>query len=229
RDDNRPQNYRTHGLFRSRLLNQALQGGHKRAAPHHEIVKLRQRSDLLLRFDDGWSDVGSSNPKALHERAFFALFSASDQRPVGHDDDRENEDEGSCSYQHKRTFIIQVSPTACPEPGYATTFTYSNISAGSRIPEAASRSAHLGRMPVARKRPQTMPSGRTPVLSKTNRSCIVMTSPSIPVISLMAVTFRVPSVMRAIWTTISIAEAICCRTALSGMFRFAIATMVSKR
>src|SRR4029450_6880664 len=114
RDDNRPQNYRTHGLFRSRLLNQALQGGPKRAAPHHEIVKLRQRSDLLLRFDDGWSDVGSSNPKALHERAFFALFSASDQRPVGHDDDRENEDEGSCSYQHKRTFIIQVSPTACP-------------------------------------------------------------------------------------------------------------------
>ena len=56
-----------------------------------------------------------------------------------------------------------------------------------------------------------------------------MVSPSIPVISLMAVTFRVPSDTRATWTMSSMAEAICCRTAFSGMFRFAMATMVSMR
>ena len=68
-----------------------------------------------------------------------------------------------------------------------------------------------------------------PVRSKTNMSCIVMTSRSIPVISVIAVTLRVPSDMRETWTTRLIAEAICWRMARSGMFRFAIATIVSSR
>ena len=47
--------------------------------------------------------------------------------------------------------------------------------------------------PVARNRPRTRPSGAIPVRSNRKMSCIVMTSPSIPVISETAVTLRVPS------------------------------------
>ena len=58
---------------------------------------------------------------------------------------------------------------------------------------------------------------------------MVMTSCSMPVISEIAVTLRVPSAMREICTIMLTAEAICCRTARSGMFRLAIATIVSRR
>ncbi len=75
-------------------------------------------------------------------------------------------------------------------------FTCSNMSIGSWTPEAASRSAHFGRIPVARNRPRTRPSWVMPMRSNTKMSCIVMTSPSMPVSSEIAVTFRVPSDMR---------------------------------
>ena len=90
---------------------------------------------------------------------------------------------------------------------------------GSGRPDAASRSVHFGRMPVARKRPSTLPFGATPVRSNTKMSCIVITSPSMPVISVIAVTRRVPSDSRAIWTMRLTAEAICWRTARSGMLQ----------
>ena len=51
-------------------------------------------------------------------------------------------------------------------------------------------------MPVAAKRPITLPSGSMPRFSKTNRSCSVMMLPSIPVTSVMPVTRREPSLKR---------------------------------
>src|SRR5262245_12627171 len=77
-----------------------------------------------------------------------------------------------------------------------TSVTPSNMSAGKWMPEAFSRSLHLGRTPVARNRPITLPSCVTPAFSKRKISCIVMMSPSMPVISLMLVTFLVPSLKR---------------------------------
>ena len=88
---------------------------------------------------------------------------------------------------------------------------------------------HFGRMPVARNMPVTRPSGVSPVRSNRKMSCIVITSPSIPVISVTPVTRRVPSDIRESWTTRLTAEATCWRTALSGMLRLAIATIVSRR
>jgi hypothetical protein len=58
---------------------------------------------------------------------------------------------------------------------------------------------------------------------------MVTTGPSIPVISAMLVTLRVPSERRVIWTTTSMAELICWRIALSGSCRPAMATIVSRR
>ena len=58
---------------------------------------------------------------------------------------------------------------------------------------AANCSLAFGRMPVARNRPVTLPLSLMPVRSNTKMSCIVITSPSIPVISEMLVTVRVPS------------------------------------
>ena len=75
----------------------------------------------------------------------------------------------------------------------------------------------------------TFRSGEIPRRSNKNRSWTVMTSPSMPVISEIAVTRRLPSDSRVAWITRFTAEAICCRTARSGMFRLAIATMVSRR
>ena len=90
-------------------------------------------------------------------------------------------------------------------------------------------SVHFGRMPVALNRPVTLPFWPIPVRSNTKMSCMVMTSPSMPVISEMPVTLRVPSAMRETWTMMFTADAICWRIARSGMFRFAIATIVSSR
>ena len=84
-------------------------------------------------------------------------------------------------------------------------------------------------MPVARKAPITRPSSAMPVFLNAKISCMVMTSCSMPVISDTEVTLRVPSDMRLIWMTRLTADAICWRTALSGMFRSAIATIVSRR
>ena len=109
-------------------------------------------------------------------------------------------------------------------------FTCSNMSTGSVNAGGASCSLHFGRMPVARKRPGDLAvRDRCRCCSNTKMSCIVMTSPSMPVISEIAVTLRVPSDMRVTWTIKLMAEAICCRIARSGIFRLAIATIVSSR
>src|SRR5438552_3730687 len=63
-------------------------------------------------------------------------------------------------------------------------------------------------MPVARKRPHTFPSGLMPVRSKTKISCMVITSCSMPVISEIAVTLRVPSDRRVTWMSRLIVDAI---------------------
>ena len=83
------------------------------------------------------------------------------------------------------------------------------MSTGSWMPIVASFSAHFGRTPVARKRPTTRPSRFNPVRSNTKMSCIVITSCSMPVISEMVVTLRVPSGMREICRMTLTAEAIC--------------------
>jgi hypothetical protein len=82
---------------------------------------------------------------------------------------------------------------------------------------------------VARNLPITRPSCVTPSFSKAKISCIVMTSPSIPVISEMLVTLRVPSAMRDCWITIWMAAAICWRMARSGRLVAPIAIIVSIR
>src|SRR5918993_1010676 len=81
------------------------------------------------------------------------------------------------------------------------------------MPAVFRRSPHFGRMPVARNRPTTLPSCVTPAFSNVKISCMVMMSPSMPVISEMLVTLRVPSLNRDCWTTIWMAAAICWRIA----------------
>ena len=68
---------------------------------------------------------------------------------------------------------------------HRTSVTPSNMSAGRWMPDALSRSQHFGRTPVARKRPITLPSCVMPIFSNTKISCMVITSPSMPVISEM--------------------------------------------
>ena len=55
-----------------------------------------------------------------------------------------------------------------------------------------------------------------PVRTKRKISCIVMTSPSMPVISATLVTLRLPSDRRVTWTTTSIALAIWLRIDCDG-------------
>jgi len=58
-----------------------------------------------------------------------------------------------------------------------------NMLDGRSKPTALSRSANLGLIPVELKVPSTRPSDETPCSSNTNRSCMLTTSASIPVIS----------------------------------------------
>ena len=77
--------------------------------------------------------------------------------------------------------------------------------------------------------PITRPSCEMPCFSNRKTSCILTISSSIPVISVRWVTRRLPSLMRATWIKIVIAEAICLRTAFSGRFRLAMRAIVSIR
>src|SRR5438045_5012706 len=86
---------------------------------------------------------------------------------------------------------------------------------GNCKPQVFNRSAKRGRIPVGRKRPSTWPCESTPVLSYRKISCMVIVSPSMPVISEIDVTRREPSDKRATWTTRLIAHAICWRIARS--------------
>src|SRR5262249_36201651 len=101
------------------------------------------------------------------------------------------------------------------DPHQRTSVTPSNMSAGRLMPEARRRSQTFGRTPVALKRPMTLPSWVTPSFSNVKISCMVMISPSMPVISETLVTLRVPSLSRVCCTTIWIADAICWRIARS--------------
>ena len=69
--------------------------------------------------------------------------------------------------------------------------------------------AETGRAPCRR--------GPMPVRLNSNRSCIITTSPSIPVISEILITLREPSDSRLTCTTMLIAEAICWRIARCGI------------
>src|SRR4029079_16822493 len=91
------------------------------------------------------------------------------------------------------------------ERHYRTSVTPSNMSGGRMTPEAFRRSHAFGLTPVARKRPMNLPSPFTRSFSNRKISCMVITSPSMPVISEMLVTLRVPSLMRDCWMTIWIA------------------------
>ena len=83
--------------------------------------------------------------------------------------------------------------------------------------------------PVGSNTPTIRFSASHPVWRKTKRSCMVITSPSILVISLTLTTFRLPSRSRLICTTIWIADATCSRIARSGRSNPAISTSVSSR
>src|SRR5262249_23940094 len=106
------------------------------------------------------------------------------QRRVGPHDQADHERENDEEQQHQRTSM-----------------TPSNMSVGRLIPEARRRSAHFGRTPMALKRPVTLPSGVKPTFSNVKISCMVMMSPSMPVISEKLVTLRVPSLKRVCCTT----------------------------
>src|SRR5262249_7450931 len=103
---------------------------------------------------------------------------------VGAHDEGDYEDENDEREKHHRTSV-----------------TPSNMSAGRWMPDAFRRSAHLGRTPVGRNRPTTLPSCVTPTFSKMKISCMVMMSPSMPVISETLVILRVPSLKRVCCTT----------------------------
>ena len=73
----------------------------------------------------------------------------------------------------------------------------------------------------------TLPSGPIPFLLNVKISCMLITLSSMPVISEMLVTLRVPSLIRVACTTIEMAEEICWRTDFSGRFMLPIATIDS--
>ena len=111
----------------------------------------------------------------------------------------------------KTPAAISIDVAPARPPGHVLEHVGRQLHAG-----RASRSLHFGRIPVARKRRTPCRRALMPVRSNTKMSCIVITSPSMPVISVMAVTLRVPSDMRSTWTTRLIADAICWRIARSG-------------
>src|SRR5208282_6466135 len=114
-------------------------------------------------------------------------------------------------------------------PTQLTSVSRSNRLGGKMMPDTRSLSRNRGRMRVGLKTPITRPSCPMPFLSNVKISCMLITFSSMPVISEMLVILRVPSLMRVACTTIVIAEAICCRTDLSGRFMFVMATMDSSR
>ncbi len=101
---------------------------------------------------------------------------------------------------------------------------------GRTMPRSARSWAKEGRSPVGTSRPRNRPFASRPALkSKVNRSCRVMTSPSMPTTSLIAVTLRVPSLSRACWMTRSSAPATWSRMARTGRSMPAMRTIVSRR
>src|SRR6476660_8039097 len=98
----------------------------------------------------------------------------------------------------------------CPPPrAGARSPRLENSMAPRSIPYALSRSANLGRIPVALNCPRTFSFSPIPWRSKTKMSCMVITSPSMPTISEICNSFRVPSPRRLTCTTTFTALAIC--------------------
>ena len=88
------------------------------------------------------------------------------------------------------------------------------------MPQAFNRSQHLGPHARGAEPADDLAVLRDAQLLEDKISCMVMTSPSMPVISEIAVTLRVPSLNRVCWTTTSwMAAAICCRMARSSGIR----------
>src|SRR5215470_17632657 len=73
----------------------------------------------------------------------------------------------------------------------------SKSSAGRRTPARSIRSLKRGRTPVARWKPRIRPSASMPCCSNTKMSCVVMTSSSMPTISVTLTSLRAPSLRRA--------------------------------
>ncbi len=91
-------------------------------------------------------------------------------------------------------------------------------------------SAKRGEIPVERSVPRDRPVSSKPIAwSKRNRSCRVMTSPSMPTTSVTCVTWRLPSLNRVCWITRSMALATCSRMARIGRSKPARSTIVSTR
>ena len=80
-----------------------------------------------------------------------------------------------------------------------------------------------------RNAPAPCRSSATPVCRKAKISCMVIMSPSMPVISCTLTTFRRPSVRRATCSTTESAELICWRLAFGGRFMPAMPIMFSSR
>src|SRR4051812_44797314 len=171
----------------ARLLNQPVEPEAAAATRRDEAVDHRQRAFFLARQH---AVVGP----ALRRRRqpLQPLLQALVGEPVGHrrvgvvaaDDGPGDDDEDQEGEKHQRTSV-----------------TPSNMSPGRWMPDCFSFSQHFGRMPVARKRPITLPSPVIPIFSKTKISCMVMMSPSMPVISETLVTLREPSLSRVCCTT----------------------------
>ena len=88
--------------------------------------------------------------RRLRSARLLVLLRLEDEQIVRRADDaehqRERDENGSRQHRSRRY-------------RYATIWTCSNMSIGSGCPDAASRSLHFGRMPVARNRPVTLPAG----------------------------------------------------------------------
>src|SRR5262249_51919288 len=219
--DGRRQQGRQHdgarGRLHARLLNQAREPRAGARARNHLVDAgqrpvlgaLHDRSIEALLFEDR---VERHLAEPLVEPARLQQARQLRRAEIGADDPAGDEHEDEEREHHHRTSV-----------------TPSNMSAGRWMPDAFRRSQHFGRTPVARKRPITLPSCETPIFSNTKISCIVITSPSMPVISEMLVTLREPSLRRVCWTTIWIADAICWRIARSGRLVAPIAIIVSMR
>ena len=77
----------------------------------------------------------------------------------------------------------------------------SNNSCGNMMPEIRILSRNFGRIRLGWNEPRTFPSDPMPFRLNVNISCMLMTSSSMPVISEMLVTLRVPSLKRVICKT----------------------------
>src|SRR5690606_9668145 len=100
--------------------------------------------------------------------------------------------------------------------GQATSMARSKMPDGRAMPAMRICSTNLGRMRLGSKVPRILPSRPTPLRWNEKTSCIVIRSCSMPVISHILTSLRVPSDCRVSWITMVMADAICWRTAFSG-------------